>query len=108
MIPQQDSIVYALVCVQQRGNLLQHIARRNTIAAGCSIYYFEKWSDLLAKLLATPDERLPTLIALDVSVIRTDNIGSLSYLRNSKRLRAIPTLLLESKVRTPAAVTAIA
>ena len=107
MSQQPNSTIFALVRIQHRGSLMQQITKRNTSLSGCSLYYFYDSSALLTKLGATPDERSPTLIALAISLIRTDDIDSLSYLRSSKRLRIIPTLLLESSARS-FSVTAVA
>lgn len=108
MIEQPNSIIYALVQMHRRGHLIQQIIRSNLNFSGCSVYYFDHWVDLLANLSATPDERLPVLIALDVQIIRTDSLNGLSYLRNSHRLRTVPTMLLETHTRSASSLMAMA
>lgn len=108
MNPEPNLVVYALVEASRRVHLLHQIAKRNGAFIGCSIYYFEHWVELLTNLSATSDEHLPTLIALDAQAIRTGSLNGLGYLRNSHRLRTIPTLLLECRTRSATSAMAFA
>ncbi len=96
----QNTVVYALVRMHQRGHLLQQIAKQELHVAGCSVYYFERWSELFAQLSATPDDRLPGLIALEISFSFPHDLRGLGYLHKSRRLRGIPTLLLDTDAQS--------
>ncbi|GAB4020707.1 response regulator [Spirosoma migulaei] len=60
----------------------------------CEVTFFEDGKKLLAKLFASPEENLPTLIMLDLDMPRINGYEVLQLLRTTPTFHSIPVLVL--------------
>ncbi|MFD2935474.1 response regulator [Spirosoma flavum] len=60
----------------------------------CEVTFFSDGEALLAELSTSPEDKLPTLILLDLDMPRVNGYEVLESLRTSPTLRSIPVLVL--------------
>jgi CheY-like chemotaxis protein len=73
-------------------NLLEPLTEQS--GSSCSITFCDYGTELLFELSKMADSQLPTLIVLDAGNMQPDGLSTLRRIKNSKRLRSIPTILL--------------
>lgn len=84
--------VMAVIKDDIKDYLLLHLSSQSWTR--CSLTLFRNEAELIAGLQMTPDTDLPTLIILDTKSSSLESFATLSFLKNSHRLEAVPTVLL--------------